>query len=108
LVHAVRAFVLDWYATGPLTASEEREDLLTEAQNSALRAYQLDHDNALALAYYAEVLLDQQNWSQAEQYASQAVMDPNSMVPTGCMAPCWNRWASTTAPSRIFEGMRST
>jgi tetratricopeptide (TPR) repeat protein len=80
IVHAVRAFVLDWNATGPLTPREDIEDLLTEAQNSALRAYQLDHDNALALAYYAEVLLDQQNWSQAEQYASQAVMlDPNSM-----------------------------
>jgi tetratricopeptide (TPR) repeat protein len=36
-------------------------------------AYQLDPENALSLAYYAEVLLDQQKWSQAEQYAAQAV-----------------------------------
>jgi tetratricopeptide (TPR) repeat protein len=72
-IQAIRAFVYDWYATGPLTPREDREDLLTEAQNAALRAYQLDHNNALALAYYAEVLLDQQNWTQAEQYAVQAV-----------------------------------
>src|SRR5690606_23764240 len=48
--------------------------------NEALRAYQLDPNNALALAYYAEILADQQKWVQAEQYARQAVeRDPNSM-----------------------------
>jgi tetratricopeptide (TPR) repeat protein len=72
-IQAIRAFVYDWYATGPLTPDSQRQGLLTEAQNAALRAYQLNHENALALAYYAEVLLDQQNWTQAEQYAVQAV-----------------------------------
>ncbi|MCS6908705.1 MAG: tetratricopeptide repeat protein [Anaerolineales bacterium] len=79
-VRAIRAFVLDWYATNPLVGAEERQDLLAEAQTEALQAFQLDQNNALALAFYAEVLLDQQNWSQAEQYAAQAVqLDPNSM-----------------------------
>ena len=72
-IQAIHAFVYDWYATGPLTPDDQRPRLLTQAQDSALRAYQIDHENALALAYYAEVLLDQQNWSQAEQYAVQAV-----------------------------------
>jgi tetratricopeptide (TPR) repeat protein len=79
-VRAIRAFVLDWLASNPLVPDDQRAALLTEAQNEALQAYQLDQENALALAYYAEVLLDQQNWSQAEQYAAQAVTsDPGSM-----------------------------
>jgi tetratricopeptide (TPR) repeat protein len=79
-VRAIRAFVLDWYASNPLVTTDERQDLLAEAQTEALQAFQLDQNNALALAFYAEVLLDQQNWSQAEQYAAQAVnLAPLSM-----------------------------
>jgi len=79
-VRAIRALVLDWYASNSLVPEDRRRELLTEAQNDALRAYQLDQNNALALAFYAEVLLDQQNWSQAEGYAAQAVgLDPGSM-----------------------------
>lgn len=79
-VRAIRAFVLDWYASNPLVTADERQDLLAEAQTEALQAFQLDQNNALALAFYAEVLLDQQNWSQAEQYAAQAVnLAPLSM-----------------------------
>ena len=76
--HAVRAFVLDWNAS--YAAADEVDDLLKEAEGEAVRAYQLDPQNALALAFYAEVLLDQQKWTQAEQYASQAIaLNPNSM-----------------------------
>jgi tetratricopeptide (TPR) repeat protein len=79
-VRAIRAFVLDWLASNPLIGDDQRAEYLTEAQNEALQAYQLDQGNALALAFYAEVLLDQQNWSQAEQYAAQAVASqPDSM-----------------------------
>ncbi len=70
-IHAIRAFVLDWNAS--YAGSEEAQDLLKEAEGEAVRAYQLDPNNALALAFYAEVSLDQQKWSQAEQYAAQAV-----------------------------------
>lgn len=77
-VHAIRAFVLDWNAS--YATREEAEDFLKEAEGEAVRAYQLDPQNALALAFYAEVLLDQQKWTQAEQYAAQAVaLDPHSM-----------------------------
>jgi tetratricopeptide (TPR) repeat protein len=79
-VHAIRAFVLDWYASSPLVSEERRQELLLEAEGEAVRAYGLDPENGLALAYYAEVLLDQQKWSQAEQNAAKAVaIAPESM-----------------------------
>ncbi len=72
-VRAIRAFVLDWYAFNPLVASKQRQDLLVEAEREASRAFQIDPENALALAYYAEILADEQKWTQAEKYAAQAV-----------------------------------
>jgi len=79
-VSAVYAFVLDWNASSNLITADEREAYLAKAENAANRAYTLDPNNALALAYYAEVLLDQQKWDQAKQYATQAVQRaPDSM-----------------------------
>lgn len=77
---AIRAFALDWLAYNPLVTKEERDSLLVEAEREASRAYQIDPENALALAYYAEILADQQKRTTAEKYAAQAVaLDPNSM-----------------------------
>ena len=77
-IHAIRAFVLDWNAS--YASGTKASDFLKEAEGEAVRAYQLDPKNALALAFYAEVLLDQQKWLQAEQYAAQAIaLDPTSM-----------------------------
>ena len=79
-VRAIRAFVLDWYAFSPLNQGEARVNLLIEAEREASRAYQLDPENALSLAFYAEILADQQKWTQAEKYAAQAVtQDPTLM-----------------------------
>jgi tetratricopeptide (TPR) repeat protein len=79
-IHAIRAFVLDWYASSPLISDERRQELLLEAESEAVRAYGLDPENGLALAFYAEVLLDQQKWSQAEQNAAKAIsIAPDSM-----------------------------
>ncbi len=79
-IRAIRAFVLDWYAFNSLVPAEARNDLLVEAEREASRAFQLDPENALALAYYAEILADEQKWTQAEKYAAQAVVkDPDSM-----------------------------
>ncbi len=72
-VHAIRAFVLDWNATTALTPSDERASLLLQAEQAATRALQLDNQNALAMAFYAEILTDQQKWSQAEQIIQQAL-----------------------------------
>lgn len=79
-VHAVYALVLDWLATNPLTPDEDREGLLTRARDEAVQALALEPQNTLALVYYAEVLLDQQDWIQAQEYIERAVeQDPNSM-----------------------------
>ena len=78
--HAIRAFVLDWYAFNGLVEAEQRQELLIEAEREASRAFQLDPESAQALAFYAEILADESKWLQAEKYAVQAVQkDPNSM-----------------------------
>ncbi len=81
-VHAIRAFVLDWYAFSPLVPADRRQELLIEAEREASRAFQLDPQNALALSYYAEILADQQKWTQAEKYAAQAVALDDSLMDT--------------------------
>jgi len=79
-VHAVRALVLDWKSSNPLIPSTEREALLSQAKEAAVRALTLDPKNTLALTYYAEVLLDQQNWLQAQQTIEDALeQDPSLM-----------------------------
>lgn len=79
-VHAIRAFVLDWNANPGLIGEKEAQRLLNEAEQEAVRALQLDNQNTLALAFYAEILIDQQKWTQAEQYIQQALQrDPNLM-----------------------------
>ncbi len=79
-VAAIYAFVLDWNASSNLVTAGDSEAYLAKAETSATRAYLLDPQNALALAFYAEVLLDQQKWDQAQQYAKQAVeLAPDSM-----------------------------
>ncbi len=79
-VLAVRAFVLDWNSNPLLVDEATSEDLLNEAEADALLALQLDNTNTLALAYYAEILVDQTKWNQAQQYIEQAVeRDPTLM-----------------------------
>lgn len=72
-VRAVRAFVLDWNANSLLYPGDQVQKFLIDAEQEALIALQLDNTNTLALAYYAEILLDQQKWDQAQQYIDQAL-----------------------------------
>jgi tetratricopeptide (TPR) repeat protein len=81
-VRAIRAFMLDWYAFNPLVTVKQRQDLLVEAEREASRAFQIDPENALALAYYAEILADEQKWTQAEKYAAQAVTLNGALMDT--------------------------
>ncbi|MDO9129760.1 MAG: tetratricopeptide repeat protein [Anaerolineales bacterium] len=75
-IHAIRAFVLDWNSS----ANNGDQALLLEAEREAVRALQLDNQNVLALAFYAEILVDMQKWPQAEQVILQAVQrDPSLM-----------------------------
>ena len=64
--HAIRAFALDWNANSNFRTTEEVQGFLRDAEAESLTALQLDNSNTLALVYYAEVLLDQQKWDQAQ------------------------------------------
>lgn len=79
MAYAVRALVYDWLSD-PNLSGAEGETLITEAEQSAVRALQIDNQNGLALAYYAEILLDQQKYLQAQQYIIQSLeREPDSM-----------------------------
>jgi len=71
MVHAIKSFVLDWLAGNSVTQTEN-ESLLNQAEQEAIYAIQMDNQNMLALAYYAEILVDQQKWLQAEQNINEA------------------------------------
>lgn len=79
MAHAIRAFVLDWNAN-PIYVGDKWENLLTEAGQEAVRARQLDNKNTLALAYYAEILVDQQLLLQAEQTINVALEQDTSLM----------------------------
>lgn len=72
-VSAIHAFVLDWNANTTLFGEEQAAEYLLEAEQEAVRALQLNNQNTLALAFYAEILVDEQKWNQAEQYILQAL-----------------------------------
>ena len=76
-VLAIRAFVLDWNADPALdslrAAGKTSTDFIFEAEQVAFQAISLDSKNPRALAFYAEILVDQQKWSQAEQYIQPAL-----------------------------------
>ncbi len=82
LTHAVRAFALDWLATSNLATPDESARWLTEAERESARAFQIAPNDPLALAYYAEVLLDQNKWLQANRYAQQAVKKGPNLLDT--------------------------
>jgi len=76
--HAVLAFTLDWNANRNFHTTKEVQDFLAEAEQEALIAQQLDSSNTLALAYYAEILVDQQKWNQAQLIINQALERPDA------------------------------
>ena len=77
--HAIKGFALDWLSD-PNLAVGDRDSMLTEAEQEIVRALQYDNTNTLALAYYAEILVDEMKWVQAEQNIREAVeRDPDSM-----------------------------
>ncbi|MCJ7676518.1 MAG: hypothetical protein MUO35_02195, partial [Anaerolineales bacterium] len=80
--HAIRTLAFDWSATEEQGAT--REGFLTEALNAAVRASQLELPRspvwALALAFQAEVLADQQRTTEAQDKARYALdWAPDSM-----------------------------
>jgi tetratricopeptide (TPR) repeat protein len=79
LAHAIKSFYLDWYATSGLVG-DQNQALLNQAEQSAVRAIQLDSQNALALAFYAEILTDQQKIIQADLYIEQALKADSNLM----------------------------
>jgi tetratricopeptide (TPR) repeat protein len=77
--HAVYSFALNWKASY-ITDNREAQSLLTKSEQEAVRALQLDNTNALAMAFYAEVLVDQQKWTQALQTIDQALERDSSLM----------------------------
>ncbi len=71
-VIATRAFVLDWNASQSISG-DRAPALLVEAEQEAIHALNLDNANTLALAYYAEILIDQLRMAQAESNILKAV-----------------------------------
>jgi tetratricopeptide (TPR) repeat protein len=75
--YAIRSFVLDWNADTALdplrTGNKKAADFIFEAQQDAVQALSLNSQNPLALAYYAEILIDQQKWDQATLYIQPAL-----------------------------------
>ncbi len=82
--YAIRSFVLDWNADPALdplrTGDKKAADFIFEAQKDAVQALSLNSQNPLALAYYAEILIDEQKWDQAALYINPALqLGPNVM-----------------------------
>lgn len=78
-LHAVRAFALDWYGASGV-AGEKSQEYLIKGEQSAVEALQYDNTNALAMAYYAEILIDQLKYTQAQEYINQAMERDNSLM----------------------------
>jgi tetratricopeptide (TPR) repeat protein len=81
-IQAIRALVLDWSATSTAASQEEKQNWFNEAEQAANLAITLDPNNSLALAFYAEVLLDQGQKAQAEEHARLAVQQGPELMDT--------------------------
>ena len=77
--HSIYAFTLDWNATF-IDDPREASTLLSKAEEEAVRALQLDNGNTLALAFYAEILVDQDKWTQAQLNIEQALQSDASLM----------------------------
>jgi len=81
-IQAIRALVLDWSSTSAAASQEEKQNWINEAEQAANLAITLDPNNSLALAFYAEVLLDQNQKAQAEEHARLAVAQGPELMDT--------------------------
>lgn len=80
-VSAIRAFVLDWLSSSTIDP-DEANAYLVEAEQEAIRALTIDPNNVLALAYYAEILIDQQRLDQAELNINNALENGGDLMDT--------------------------
>ena len=77
--HTMRALAYDW-SSNPAYASDQRDELLVEAKSAAQSALHYDSQNALAMAFMAEIMMDQARYQDALQYAEQAIDTDDSLM----------------------------
>lgn len=78
--NSIYSFALDWNANPDLVGDREAQDLLAKAEKAASQALLSDPSNARALAFYAEILMDEQKWTQAQQRIEQALAGDSSLM----------------------------
>ena len=114
-VLAVRANVLNSLSNSNLSEDQKKE-YINQAESEALFAIQLDSDNKLAKAYYAEILMDQFKYEQANDYITQARENDGEKLMDVCriqayifemfreynLAIEWYKKASEIAPNLTF------
>jgi tetratricopeptide (TPR) repeat protein len=80
-VYSIYSFTLDWNANLALLGDAGQvEDFLAKADKAASRALVLDPSNARALAFSAEIFVDEQKWQQAQQKIEQALAADSSLM----------------------------
>ncbi len=72
-IYAVLALVYLWFADEDLAGEELVPTYLATSENNIRRAVDLGPKNAMAFAFYAEILLNQANYVRAEQMMGQAL-----------------------------------
>ena len=72
-IYAVLALVYLWFSDGDLCGPDMVETNLATAEDNIRRAVDYGPRNAMAYAFYAEILLEQANYERAEQMMSQAL-----------------------------------
>ena len=72
-IYAVLALAYNWYADEALCGAENVETNMAIAEDYIRRAVDFNSKNPMALAFYSEILLDQADYSRAEQMISQAL-----------------------------------
>lgn len=107
MVHAVRAFVLDWLSSTPLQVQQDPKTAvkqLGEAEQESNKAITLDKSNALAHAYWAEIQTDQMRWTQAQASINIALnLNPNLMDVHRVAAYVWESLGDYNASIQEYE-----
>lgn len=77
--YAAQALAYDWFSN-PVYSGEDRERYLLDAKTAAQNALRFDSQNALAMAYMAEINMDQARYQDAINFAEQAVATDESLM----------------------------
>ncbi len=77
--YAAQALAYDWFSN-PVYSGEDRERYLLDAKTAAQNALRFDSQNALAMAYMAEINMDQARYQDAINFAEQAVATDDSLM----------------------------